>query len=159
MPGGQRLKPEQWGFRRHALSLSITLEFGSAQQAFFQHKKTEPIKLKFVLIQNISPNKFFPPSFVRHIDKYDSDQLFIKNMNTNPAFPKNNKGKPALKFTNREADVLSLLIYGLTNKEIGRQLGISDHTVRDHISSILKKTNMTSRVELAVLSSTMKRPL
>lgn len=64
-----------------------------------------------------------------------------------------------MKFTNREADVLGLLIYGLTNKEIGRQLGISDHTVRDHISSILKKTNTTSRVELAVLSSTMKRPL
>ncbi|WP_258189733.1 response regulator transcription factor [Pseudomonas simiae] len=63
-----------------------------------------------------------------------------------------------LNITNRESAVLSFLVLGLTNKEIGRELGISDHTVRDHISSMLKKTNTTNRVELAVKISTMKRP-
>lgn len=58
-----------------------------------------------------------------------------------------------LVITRRESDVVALLVKGLTNKQIGRELGISDHTVRDHISAILKKTNTSSRVELAVLTA------
>ncbi|MGH8451168.1 response regulator transcription factor [Pseudomonas sp.] len=61
-----------------------------------------------------------------------------------------------MNITDRESAVLNFLVQGLTNKEIGRELGISDHTVRDHISSMLKKTNTASRVELAVKTSTMK---
>ncbi|WPN22354.1 MULTISPECIES: response regulator transcription factor [Pseudomonas fluorescens group] len=61
-----------------------------------------------------------------------------------------------MNITDRESAVLNFLVQGLTNKEIGRELGISDHTVRDHISSMLKKTNTSSRVELAVKTSTTK---
>ena len=55
-----------------------------------------------------------------------------------------------MKLTCREDDIIRLLVKGLTNKQIGRKLDISDHTVRDHISSMLKKTKTASRVELAV---------
>ncbi|QOQ78152.1 response regulator transcription factor [Pseudomonas poae] len=64
-----------------------------------------------------------------------------------------------MKITNRELEVIGLLIHGLTNKQIGRELGISNHTVRDHISSMLRKTNTTSRVELAVVMSGIKKTL
>jgi len=61
-----------------------------------------------------------------------------------------------MKITKRERDVMRLLVNGLTNKQIGQLLGISNYTVRDHISSTFKKLNVTSRVELAVIAAEMK---
>lgn len=52
--------------------------------------------------------------------------------------------------TEREAQVLLALAEGLTNKEIGQRLRISDLTVRDHISQMLRKTGTRNRVELAM---------
>ncbi|WP_338477674.1 LuxR C-terminal-related transcriptional regulator [Pseudomonas trivialis] len=64
-----------------------------------------------------------------------------------------------MEITNRESDVIELLAQGLTNKQIGKELGISNHTVRDHISSMLKKTKTTNRVELAVFRGKMRKTL
>ncbi|GBH19388.1 DNA-binding response regulator [Pseudomonas syringae pv. actinidiae] len=50
--------------------------------------------------------------------------------------------------TIREQDVLGLLLQGCTNKEIARQLSISDYTVRDHVSSLLRKSQVKTRAEL-----------
>lgn len=50
--------------------------------------------------------------------------------------------------TKREQDVMTLLVQGLTNKQIGKIIGISNHTVRDHLSSLLKKYKVANRVEL-----------
>ena len=49
--------------------------------------------------------------------------------------------------TAREVDVLRLMAEGLGNKEIAARLGISDHTVKFHISSILAKLSVSSRTE------------
>jgi DNA-binding NarL/FixJ family response regulator len=61
-----------------------------------------------------------------------------------------------VKITRRERDVMRLLVNGLTNKQIGQQLGVSNYTVRDHMSSTFKKSNIASRVELAVIAAEMK---
>lgn len=53
-----------------------------------------------------------------------------------------------MKMTKREEDVMGLLVLGFSNKKIGRAIGVSDHTVRDHISSLLKKYSSENRVEL-----------
>lgn len=50
--------------------------------------------------------------------------------------------------TKRESEVLKSLLQGLTNKQIAMSLGISDFTVRDHVSSILRKKGAGSRAEL-----------
>ncbi|MBA1232577.1 response regulator transcription factor [Pseudomonas viridiflava] len=50
--------------------------------------------------------------------------------------------------TSREQEVLGLLLQGYTNKQIARQLCISDYTVRDHVSSLLRKNQVKSRTEL-----------
>ena len=50
----------------------------------------------------------------------------------------------------RERDVLRELTQNSTNEEIGRDLGISPHTVKRHIESMLAKTGYKSRVDLAV---------
>jgi len=53
--------------------------------------------------------------------------------------------------TPREVEVLRLLADGLGNKEIAFRLGISDHTVKFHISSILAKLGAASRTEAVTL--------
>ena len=52
--------------------------------------------------------------------------------------------------TARESEVLQLLAEGLSNKGIGYQLGISDHTVKFHVNAIMTKLNAQSRTEAAV---------
>lgn len=47
--------------------------------------------------------------------------------------------------TSRQTDVLALIAKGLTNKEIARDLGISHHTVRFHVSSVLAQLGVKSR--------------
>lgn len=51
--------------------------------------------------------------------------------------------------TEREQDVLKLLILGKTNKQIAVELDISRHTVRDHVSVLLRKLGVSTRTELA----------
>jgi len=53
--------------------------------------------------------------------------------------------------TRREAEVLQMLAAGLSNKEIASRLGISDHTVKFHVASILGKLGAGSRTEAVSL--------
>ena len=57
--------------------------------------------------------------------------------------------------TDREMDILRLVGKGLTNKEIGRTLYISDRTVQAHLSNIFSKLNVSSRTE-AVMHAVRK---
>jgi DNA-binding NarL/FixJ family response regulator len=52
--------------------------------------------------------------------------------------------------TPREVDVLRLLARAMSNKEIGHTLGITEKTVKTHVSSILSKLNMPSRTQAAL---------
>jgi DNA-binding NarL/FixJ family response regulator len=49
--------------------------------------------------------------------------------------------------TDRESEVLGLLAKGLANKQIAVALGISEHTVKFHVSSVYAKLNVTNRTE------------
>lgn len=49
--------------------------------------------------------------------------------------------------TERELEVLGLLAQGLANKQIAVELGISEHTVKFHVSSIYTKLDVTNRTE------------
>lgn len=51
--------------------------------------------------------------------------------------------------TERQLEVLRLLSEGLANKEIGRKLGLSDKTVKAHITSIFKVLNVVNRTQAA----------
>jgi len=53
--------------------------------------------------------------------------------------------------TSRETDVLRMLAEGLVNKDIAARLGISEHTVKFHISSILDKLGASTRTEAVTL--------
>ena len=51
--------------------------------------------------------------------------------------------------TPREVEILKLLSKGPTNKEIGRALGISENTVKNHVNSIIEKLEVSDRTEAA----------
>ncbi len=54
--------------------------------------------------------------------------------------------------TPRETEILGLLAEGQSNKAIARNLGISDGTVKLHVKAILRKLDVHSRVEAAVMA-------
>ncbi len=60
--------------------------------------------------------------------------------------------------TIREREVLECLADGLNNKTIARNLGISDTTVKVHVKNVLRKLNLTSRLEAAVWKHKSRQP-
>lgn len=52
--------------------------------------------------------------------------------------------------TNREQEVLEMLVAGLSNKEIGFPLGIGERTVKAHVSKLMRKIGAQNRIELSV---------
>jgi DNA-binding NarL/FixJ family response regulator len=61
------------------------------------------------------------------------------------------EAKLSEEITSRETDVLRMLAQGLVNREIAARLGISEHTVKFHISSILDKLGASTRTEAVTL--------
>jgi DNA-binding NarL/FixJ family response regulator len=58
-----------------------------------------------------------------------------------------NDVETAEQLTGREVEVLALMARGLANKQIAMELGISEHTVKFHLSSIYAKLGATGRAE------------
>jgi DNA-binding NarL/FixJ family response regulator len=55
-----------------------------------------------------------------------------------------------LPLTPRQEEVLHLLLDGYTNKEMGRMLGVSEETVKNHVSSILRTFGVATRTQAVV---------
>jgi DNA-binding NarL/FixJ family response regulator len=54
--------------------------------------------------------------------------------------------------TSREREVLALLAEGRSNREIARQLGVAEKTVKTHVSSILAKLGAADRTQAAIIA-------
>jgi DNA-binding CsgD family transcriptional regulator len=61
-----------------------------------------------------------------------------------------NSKEPGATLTAREAEVLTCLAAGMSNKQVARSLGISIRTVAVHVSNLLRKTRSSSRTEAAL---------
>jgi len=53
-------------------------------------------------------------------------------------------------FTDREKEVLEMLVSGRSNKEIGSALGIEERTVKAHVAKLLRKNGVQNRVALSI---------
>lgn len=58
--------------------------------------------------------------------------------------------RPADTLTSRERTIISYLIQGWRNREIGQQLSITEQTVKNHLRSIYDKVGVSDRLELAL---------
>ena len=57
--------------------------------------------------------------------------------------------KAAAVLSERECEVLALVVEGLTNREIGQELGIARNTVKNHLRSVFTKLDVKNRTEAA----------
>ena len=59
---------------------------------------------------------------------------------------------PGLDLTEREREVLVLMVEGLSNSQIAAKLGVSSSTIKSHVSNVLSKLGVTSRTEAVSLA-------
>lgn len=66
--------------------------------------------------------------------------------------PKQGAGRSAFGLTPREREILNSITTGLSNREIAESLGLSEQTVKHHLSNIFDKTGTSTRLELALFA-------
>jgi len=71
---------------------------------------------------------------------------FIERVTT---IPRHTAPEEPLVFTEREREVLHLLVSGRSNREIGAALGIEERTVKAHVAKLMRKAGVTNRIALA----------
>jgi DNA-binding NarL/FixJ family response regulator len=73
--------------------------------------------------------------------------MFIERVSSSPGriFP---AGR--VSFTDREKEVLEMLVAGRSNKEIGSALGIEERTVKAHVAKLMRKVGVQNRIALSV---------
>lgn len=101
-------------------------------------KDSESAVLKKAIVSIAAGENYIQPSLIpalnaKMIEK-DEDGVKLENL------------------TNREIEVLKLLAVGMYNKEIAETLNISERTVKNHVSNIFKKLNVTDRTQAAVFA-------
>jgi NarL family two-component system response regulator LiaR len=64
--------------------------------------------------------------------------------------PRRPQQQPGEDLTPRELEVLRLIASGMSNKEIGRELVMTERTVKGHVSNILSKLNLQDRTQAAL---------
>jgi NarL family two-component system response regulator LiaR len=74
----------------------------------------------------------------------EAAQVLIRKINEPPP--------PGQDMTNREKEILALMVEGLSNTEIAGRLVVSQSTVKFHVSNVLAKLGVTSRTEAVALA-------
>jgi len=83
-----------------------------------------------------------------HVDPDIAGKLLAHAARTSPA----PKTKIVEELSEREVEVLKLLARGLTNADIAQRLFLSEGTVRNYVSAILAKLDVTDRTQAAILA-------
>lgn len=101
-------------------------------------KDSESAELKKAILTVVNGEDYIQPSLIpllnaKMIDR-NKDNVKIESL------------------TRREMDVLKLLAVGMYNKEVAEKLSISERTVKNHVSNIFKKIEVTDRTQAAVFA-------
>lgn len=101
-------------------------------------KDSESAELKRAIVALVNGEKYIQPKLIPALNK----RLIAKDVD---------KDRIA-SLTNRELEVLIQVANGLFNKEIATTLNISERTVKNHISNIFKKIDISDRTQAAVFA-------
>lgn len=101
-------------------------------------KDSESSELKKAINAVVSGEDYIQPSMIPVLNSKKIDV--------------NNDNVKIEKLTKRELEVLKLLAYGMYNKEVAEKLNISERTVKNHVSNIFKKIEVTDRTQAAVFA-------
>jgi DNA-binding NarL/FixJ family response regulator len=70
----------------------------------------------------------------------------LRQMSAPPARP------PVETLTTRETDIIRAIVDGATNRDVARQLGVTEQTIKNHLSHIYDKLGVSNRLELALFA-------
>ena len=133
----------------------------------FVPKKSSHGELHAALHMVMTGSMYVPPSmlgleFGRSIAAGDTVPGVMRPLGEAPlgaaAQPEPHQKLPSLKdvgLTPRQGEVLSLLLQGLPNKLIARQLNVSVETVKDHVAAVLRALGVSSRTQAVLAVSQM----
>ena len=74
-----------------------------------------------------------------------SGEIYVPPAMLRGGAPETVAARPSIPLTDRQAEVLGLLNRGLSNKAIGRELNVSERTVKAHMTAIFKSLGVSSR--------------
>lgn len=112
----------------------------------YQVKNVEPKEL-VKAVRNAASGKYFVEDKI--LAKTELD-MWLQHRIEDATRSYSDPGQPFRPLSNRETDVLSHLTHGRSNKEIASLLGISHQTVKNHVTSILRKLGVDDRTQAAV---------
>lgn len=108
--------------------------------------KSTPYDVMMQALQLVlSGGVYIPPDMLKpetHTEDLTGQSHYI--------MPEEEKEKILSSLTNRQKEVLILISKGCQNKEIARLLGISEHTIKIHVTAILKALGVTNRTQAVI---------
>jgi DNA-binding NarL/FixJ family response regulator len=156
--------------RTDVLLLDINMPLMNGLQVL-QYIREKRVKIKVLILTIHNEVEYLMRAVELGVDGYvlkDSDSSVLKKaifcVNRGESFiqpeltpilkvkleEKSNHSNDDDSLTKREIEVLKLLAEGLFNKEIAYMLAISEKTVKNHVSNIFKKINVSDRTQAAV---------
>lgn len=103
-----------------------------------------------VLAQRLRHTQMRHPMMLHHPQQIAQWHALARHIPVDTAQP-----SPPHLLSQREQDVVRLMCTGATNKDIASSLGISPHTVKQHLSSAMHKCNVHNRSELRRIAINM----
>ena len=103
---------------------------------------------KGYLLKNTKPNKIIEAIKMVHAGNSVIQEEVLNKISKNILSDNNTKDLSI--FTERELEIIKEICKGSSNKEISNNLFISEGTVKNYITSILQKTNLNHRTQIAI---------
>lgn len=103
---------------------------------------------KGYLLKNTKPNKIIEAIKMVHAGNSVIQEEVLNKISKN--ILNDNNTKDLSIFTERELEIIKEICKGSSNKEISNNLFISEGTVKNYITSILQKTNLNHRTQIAI---------
>ncbi len=120
-------------------SLRTLLDSSEMQTAEAQHE------LRRVTGDEKSPVLLRGFPLAAHTEKDEACMLILMEKIGRERRVVSTQAKEQYRLTSREVEIVKYISEGWTNKEIARHLEISEHTVKEHVRHLLKKTKTTTR--------------